>query len=127
MSRSPLYIELLTYLNNNQQNEEWIDLAEPYRQKLAHAGFYSSFKEEVDFLTENGDILVKGHLAESPAPESLVLKARITEGGEEYLRSYKFAREDNQDKYSTRQIVMLMLGIASGTVLLGLGLAYFFG
>jgi hypothetical protein len=122
-----LYIELLTYLNNNQENGEWTDLAGHYRQKLSHQDFYSSFKEEIDFLTENGDIKVKGNLSKNPDPESLELKATITEEGEEYLRSYKFAREENQDKYSTKQIVMLMLGIAGGTVLLGLGLAYFFG
>lgn len=127
MSRSPLYIELLTYLHTHQQNDEWINIAEPYRQRLSHSDFYKSFKEEIEFLAENGDIEVKGNLRENPEPESVALEARITEGGEEYLRSYKFAKEENEDKYSTKQIVMLMLGIAGGTVLLGLLLAYFFG
>lgn len=127
MSRRPLYIELLTHLNTYQQGDEWVDLADPYRQKLENTQFYTSFKEEIDFLVDNGDILIKGNLQENPAPEALNLSGRITEGGEEYLYSYKFAQEENKDKYSNRQIALLMLSIVVATGLLAVGLAYFFG
>ncbi len=125
MSKKPLYIELLTYLDTTQQGEEWVDLGDAYRQKLTHVDFYSSFKEEINFLAENGDILITGNLKENPEAANLILSGQITEGGEEYLRSYKFAREEDKDRFSTNQIILLMLGIIAGTVLLAFALAYF--
>ncbi len=126
MSKKPLYIELLTYIDEAQGNE-WVDLNTAYQPKLADAAFYQSFKEEITFLSENNDILIKGNIHDSTEPGSLKLFAKITETGEHYLRSYQASQLETKDRFTTTQIAVLMSGIIGATVLLAFFLAYFFG
>ncbi len=127
MSKKPLYIELLTYIDEAQQGDEWVDLNNAYQPRLADKAFYQSFKEEITFLSENNDILTKGNIQDSPEPGSLNLFAKITETGEHYLRSYQVSKLETKDRFTTTQIAVLMSGIIGATVLLAFFLAYFFG
>lgn len=127
MTKTPLYIELLTHINKTQQEEEWVDLASFYRTKLADESFYAEFKEELSFLAENNDIELQQNFNQNPDKDAVIAQARITDIGFDYLRSYRFIKEDAKEKYSSNQIILLMLGIVAATALVAFLLAHFFG